>query len=411
MYPTIYHALYDFFGWDIPALKLLNSFGFFVALAFIIGGKIVSLEFKRKEKEGHLKAEKRKVIIGKPVNWYDVGYNTFIGFILGWKFIYLFKNASELFKPGSLPQEHIFSMEGYPLLGLLLAILLGGYSWYVQNKETLPKPIEKMVDFHKHEYTGNLVMVAAVSGIAGAKLFHLFEYPAQFMEFFSNPSLESFISGLTIYGGLIVGGIVTVIYMRRKGFPALHLIDSAAPALILSYGIGRVGCQVSGDGDWGIANSAPKPGWLNWAPDWVWSYNFPNNVNAIKGLTNHGYEGKLITENDPWPIFEGYGTYLSPGVFPTAFYETLMCFAIFGILWYLRKKINIPGMIFAIYLMFNGLERFFIEKIRVNNVFDFLGMQVTQAEVISTTFFLSGLAMAIWLYKTKNNPPKAEVAI
>jgi len=401
MYPTVYHALLDLFGWDIPVLKLLNSFGFFVAMGFIVGGRIIYSEFKRQEEEGLLKSEKQKIIIGKPVNWQDVVYNTLIGFILGWKFIYLFKNASVLFQPGSLPQEHIFSLEGYPLIGILSAVILGGYNWYVQNKEALPEPIEKVVDYHKYEYTGTLVMVAAISGIAGAKLFHLFENPTQFMEFFREPSIENFISGLTIYGGLIIGGIVTIWYMRKKGFPALHLIDAAAPALILSYGIGRVGCQVSGDGDWGIANAAPKPGWLNWAPDWMWSYSFPNNVNGIYGMTSHGYEGKRILESDPWPIFDGYGTYLYPGVFPTAFYETMMTLVIFGVLWSLRKKIKIPGMIFAIYLMFNGLERFFIEKIRVNNVFGFLGMQVTQAEVISTIFFLSGLGMAIWLYKTK----------
>lgn len=401
MYPTLYHFFYDMFGWDIPAFKLLNSFGFFVALAFIVGGKIISSEFKRQEKEGLLPTEKRKVIIGKPINWMDVVYNALVGFVIGWKFIYLFKNASVLFTPGTLPQEHIFSFEGYPLFGLLLAGVLGGYSWYVQNKEALPEPIEKVVVFHKYEYTGNMVMVAAISGIIGAKLFHLFENPKQFMEFFQEPSLENFISGLTIYGGLIVGGLVTIWYMRKRGFPVLPLLDAAAPALILAYGIGRTGCQVSGDGDWGIANAAPKPNWLSWAPDWVWSYNFPNNVNGVYGMTTHGYEGKKILETDPWPIFEGYGTYLSPGVFPTSFYETLMTIVIFAILWVLRKRIKIPGMIFAIYLMFNGLERFLIEKIRVNNIFNFLGMQVTQAEVISTLFFLSGLAMAIWLNKNK----------
>lgn len=398
MYPTLYHALLDLFGIDIPALKLLNSFGFFVAMGFIVAGWLISLEFKRKEKEGLLKSEKRKVIIGKPVNWKEVIYNVGIGFILGWKIIYLFKNASTLFTSGSLPQEHIFSSEGYPLLGLLTAALFGGYSWYIQNKAALPEPLEEIVNYPKHEYTGSLVLVAAVSGIIGSKFFHLLENPKQFMEFFQNPSLEGFISGLTIYGGLIVGGIVTIWYMKRKGFPALHLIDSAGPALILSYGIGRVGCQVSGDGDWGIANPNPKPDWLSWAPDWMWSYGFPNNVNGVFGKTSHGYEGKLITEADPYPIFEGYGTYLDPGVFPTAFYETIMTIIIFAFLWSIRKRIKIPGMIFAIYLMFNGVERFLIEKIRVNNVFDFLGMKVTQAEVISTTFFLAGLVFAIWLY-------------
>jgi len=158
--------------------------------------------------------------------------------------------------------------------------------------------------------------------------------------------------------------------------------------MILGYGIGRIGCQVSGDGDWGIVNSAPKPGWLSWAPDWLWAYDYPNNVNQVTGPSADTL-GMPIT--DPTvPCFDGYCTHLVPSVFPTPVYETLMALVIFGILWSLRKRIQVPGVIFSIYLIFNGIERFFIEKIRVNNKFDFLGMKATQAEMIAVIFILIG---------------------
>ncbi|MBU2555458.1 MAG: prolipoprotein diacylglyceryl transferase, partial [Bacteroidetes bacterium] len=82
-------------------------------------------------------------------------------------------------------------------------------------------------------------------------------------------------------------------------------------------------------------------------------------------------------------------------VFPTPIYETTMSVIIFLFLWFIRKKIKIAGLLFAIYLMFNGIERFLIEKIRVNNVFELWGLEVTQAEVISTLIFLGGLVLAV----------------
>ena len=83
---------------------------------------------------------------------------------------------------------------------------------------------------------------------------------------------------------------------------------------MIAYGVGRIGCQVSGDGDWGIDNPNPQPEWLSWFPEWTWSYNFPNNVNQV---------GRYITESDPWAIFEGYGTCLDVPVFPTSYMKPL----------------------------------------------------------------------------------------
>lgn len=399
MYPTIYHALLDLFGIDWPWTKLLNSFGFFVALAFVAASYTLSLELKRREKQGLIKGEKRKLIIGKGPDWTDILTNAFLGFILGWKFIYLLANSSTLFKPGQSPQEHIFSSEGYFFVGVILALGLGGWKYWMYKKEQLPQPKEQIVDFHIYEYTGTITFIAAIFGIAGAKLFHLFENPDEFVAFFSEPDLQGFLSGLTVYGGLILGAGGVLFWAYKKGIPLLQLTDAATPGMILAYGIGRIGCQVSGDGDWGIANTSPKPSWLSWLPDWAWAYDYPNNVNGVLGPSADTF-GMRITDPNV-PCWEGYCTHLVPSVWPTPFYETIMATLIFIVLWSLRKKIKVAGMITALYLIFNGIERFLIESIRVNNKFDLLGIQATQAQVIAVCFVLAGLFMAIWLNKNK----------
>jgi prolipoprotein diacylglyceryltransferase len=88
-----------------------------------------------------------------------------------------------------------------------------------------------------------------------------------------------------------------------------------------------------------------------------------------------------------------------PAVFPTPFYETLMCAFLFIVIWNLRKRIKTPGILFSIYLIFNGLERFFIEKIRVNTLYHVKGFAFTQAELISTLLFFIGIAGIVYFKK------------
>ena len=80
-----------------------------------------------------------------------------------------------------------------------------------------------------------------------------------------------------------------------------------------------------------------------------------------------------------------------------------MAFSIFAILWFLRKRIIIPGLIFALYLIMNGIERFFIEKIRVNSTYQILNIEVTQAEIISSFLFITGIITAVFLFKKHKN--------
>jgi prolipoprotein diacylglyceryltransferase len=340
------------------------------------------------EKAGFMKATSKKITRGLPPAKIDIATSALIGFILGYKFVYIFLNSREAFGGDNRPQELLLSADGNWVAGIALAALFGYMRWREAKKEQLPEPLTENVLIHPYEHTGNITMVAAVSGIAGAKLFHLIENPDQFVQFFTNPTVDSFLSGLTVYGGLIVGGISVGYYVKKYcNIPGWRLIDAAAPGLMLAYGIGRIGCQVSGDGDWGIVNQNPKPNWLSWLPDWLWAYDYPNNVNGV---------GEAITSG---PCYDGYCTHLVPAVYPTPVYETAMAVGIFFLLWYLRKRISIPGLIFAIYLIFNGIERFLIESIRVNVKMNFAGMSFTQAQLISVLTFISGIILAFYLFK------------
>ena len=379
MYPTISHLIYDLFGVNIPLP--IQTFGFWVAISFLAAAWVITLELKRKESEGFLSAVKVKEIIGKKLSAQEIISSVLVGFGIG------FKGVEALFHYSDLvanPQDFILSTRGNLLGGLLIAGIALYLKWKENQKTILaiPKEIEKTV--HPFELVGNITMIAAISGIIGAKIFHNLENLDSFL---ADPigQLMSF-SGLTFYGGLIAGAISVIWYAKKYQINIKHLIDSAAPALMLAYGVGRIGCQMSGDGDWGIDNLAPKPEWMSFLPDWMWSYNFPHNViNA--GIPIEGCTGNFCMQ-------------LANPVWPTAFYEVLMSITIFGILWAMRKHIKVPGALFFIYLAFNGIERFFIEKVRINTEYNILG-GITQAEIISFCLVLIGIIGTTYLYKTR----------
>src|SRR5690606_3779525 len=114
-------------------------------------------------------------------------------------------------------------------------------------------------------------------GILGARVFHILEYPQEFLQ---NPWGMIFSrDGLSIYGGLIFGVVSGAIYLQKRGVPILPMLDALAPSLALGYAIGRIGCQISGDGDWGTAaNMQLKPEWL---PDWFWAQTYENNIAGV----------------------------------------------------------------------------------------------------------------------------------
>lgn len=397
MYPTLYHALLDLTGLDWPVLKFLNSFGFFVAIAFMAAYYTLVLELKRKEGIGLIKATTRKVMVGEGAKPGELILQGLTGFILGWKGLYILLNTAEVTAD---PPGFLLSGTGNFIGGIAIAALFVWLLWREKEKHRLKEPKEETEVVHPAQHGGNITLTAALWGFIGAKLFHWLESPRDFMDLLATGNIRDIISGLTMYGGLIVAGIMVVRYFKKNGMAILPSMDAAAPGLMLAYAIGRVGCQVAGDGDWGIANTAPKPGWI---PQWLWSYDYPNNVNGVLGPHRGGYVGEQMTSGT---IFPGYGTHLVPGVFPTPLYEVIMCLLLFAVLWWLRKRIGLPGVLFCIYLIMNGVERFFIEKIRVNNLI--LG-NWTQAEMISLGLVIVGIGGILWL-RSKNRNGKPETA-
>ena len=377
MYPTISHLLFDLFGINIPLP--IQTFGFWVAIAFLAASYVITKELKRKEEEGFLNSRIVKTMIGKPLSTYELLSSLISGFLIGFKLIEAFFNYSDLV---ANPQDFILSSRGNLFGGVLISILSIYFKWNENKKTRLVKPKEINKTVHPYELVGNITMIAAISGIIGAKIFHNLENLDAFLADPIN-QLISF-SGLTFYGGLIAGAFSVIWYTKKYKINTLQLIDAAAPALILAYGIGRIGCQMSGDGDWGVDNLSPKPEWLAIFPDWMWSYTFPNNV-INSGIPIDGCVGNFCRE-------------LSNPVWPTAFYEVVMCFFIFGFIWAIRKKIKVPGILFCVYLVLNGFERFLIEKIRINTEYNILG-GITQAEIISSCLIFFGLVSSIYLLR------------
>jgi len=305
MYPYLSDILNDLFGIDLPLD--IYSFGAMVAIAALTAGWLLGKELDRYYKLGMINGVKMRV-----------------------------DQASSKKKESSRKQ-----------------------------RKQKVKTVHKVVSPSNAVWT--ITMIALVSGFAGARLFHILENLDQFA---ANPGGMLFSSGgFSFYGGLIMAPLFVIWYLRRQKLSVPVFADSIAPGLMIAYGIGRIGCHLAGDGDWGITSDlALKPEWL---PTWLWAETYPKNI----------YFGQELTE----------------AVYPTPLYEFAASVIIFAILWSLRKHPFLSGWLFYVYLVFNGMERFLIEKIRVNNEFDLLGLTVTQAEVISSILIILGI---IGLVKT-----------
>lgn len=423
MYPNLYYFFKDIFGVELQGLKMINSFGFFVALAFIAAAITLTSELKRKQKLGLFNYTEEKIWVGNKATMLDLFTNFLLGFLIGFKLLggFFMENAFDN------PQGFIFSARGNWFLGLILGGIAAFLKWKEKDKQKLPKPEQRTIRLWPHDRVGDMVVYAAIFGFGGAKLFDILEAPRSFFSMLQavrdgkQDIASALFSGLTFYGGLIVAGIAIVWYAKRKNIALIHLTDSFAPAMMIAYAVGRIGCQVAGDGDWGIANSAfvsdangkailatteqfnnalqshsmylvHKFGSLQnvhhatvqpilGLPNWMFGYTFPHNVG------NDGIAFSGCTDQ--------FCNYLPLPVFPTPFYEMLVCGILFFVLWTLRKKIKIPGMLFGIYLIMNGTERFFIEKIRVNATYDWFGFHITQAEIISFLLIIAGVYFVV----------------
>ena len=381
MYPNLYYLIDDLFGVKLNGLRLVNSFGFFVAIAFVASGFVLYSELKRKESLGEFTPTEESIIIGAPASLSELLTSFFFGFLFGYKIIGAFTIADAL----NNTQAFILSLQGNMGAGILVGAILAYLKWKEKDKEKLAKPETRKLLLWPHDRVGDIVLQAALWGFLGAKIFHNLENLDELM---LDPwgSLISF-SGLTFYGGLILATIAIIVFIRKYNMRVIHFADAMAPTMLFAYAAGRIGCHISGDGDWGIVNSAPNP--FVWLPDWMWSYQYPHNV-VNAGVSIPGCVGNYCNQ-------------LPEGVYPTTFYEVIIMFILFLIVWMVRKKITQPGIITGIYFIFAGGERFFIEKIRVNNKYTFLPFQPTQAELISVILIILGI---VFLVKSKSWFPK-----
>jgi phosphatidylglycerol---prolipoprotein diacylglyceryl transferase len=427
MYPNLYYIFKDWFGVEWHALSFLNTFGLFVAIAFIVAAVVLSSELKRKEKAGLLLPREEMITVGKPASLLDLFLNGITGFIFGYKLFGLF-----LSKPAEVnAQDYIFSTEGNFVGGLIAAAALIGLKWWEKNKQKLNTPERRSVRIWPHDRVGDIIILGLIFGILGAKLFDNFE---NWGEFIQDPIGRIFSqSGLTFYGGLILATIAICWYAYKKGIKIKHLVDAAAPALLIAYAVGRLGCQVSGDGDWGVYNSAyvsDNNGKVSVAAPGAFDQNLKNNAAYFiegKALDTNGrylyvtdrYYGSL--DSVPHKSFKGvtflpYWLFaysfpqnvnkdgiLMPGVtdehnrvlpqpvFPTSLYEIIICTLLFLFLWSIRRKVKTPYVLFGIYLAINGMERFLIESIRVNKTYSIMGMHPSQAQIIAIMLIICGL--------------------
>jgi len=267
----------------------------------------------------------------------------------------------ELFKIGP------FTVYSY---GLMLGIAFIVAS-YVLTKE-----------FERRKLNPNLAteitLLAIVFGIIGSKLFHLFE---NWDAFLNDPIGMAFSpGGLTFYGGLVLATLAIWIYVRKKKIPFLVIADGTSPSLILAYGIGRIGCHLAGDGDYGIPTSLP------WGTDYSNGTVPPSVMFRGTDIAKHFPNG-IVPDNTP--------------LHPAPIYEFIAAAIIFAILWKLRKKDWSDGKLFMAYLVFAGVERFLIEIIRLNPR---LMLGLTEAQLISVIMIVIGSLGFIYL--TKRNKPR-----
>jgi len=197
---------------------------------------------------------------------------------------------------------------------------------------------------------------ALVGGLVGSRLYFVIENWSDV----NDDPFGNIVSGtgLVWYGGLIGGGLAVAGWAWYRGFLGTALLDLAAPALALGQGIGRVGCQLSGDGDYGKAWDGP------------WAMAYP--------------DGTVPTDQE---------------VHPTPVYETLALGLIAIVLWRLRNRLT-GGLLFALYLLLAGSERFLVEFIRRN---DDVAIGLTQAQLISVAMIVAG---GLWLLLASRRTPR-----
>jgi phosphatidylglycerol:prolipoprotein diacylglycerol transferase len=240
------------------------------------------------------------------------------------------------------PHLHLgpITLQTFGLMFALAFLAAGGLVW--KRLKEIGKP---------PDWAYEIGFSALIGGIVGSRVYFVVQNYASVKHDLLGTIFSG--AGLVWYGGIAGGALAVVLWAWYRDFLRLALLDLAAPALALGYAIGRIGCQLSGDGDYG------KP----WNGPWAMSYP----------------HGTVPTDRT---------------VHPTPVYETLAMGLGAWLLWQLRDRFR-AGVLFAIYLAYAGAERFLVEFIRRNKE---VALGLTAAQLESLGMLIAG---AIWIYAVK----------
>ncbi|HLH77794.1 MAG TPA: prolipoprotein diacylglyceryl transferase [Candidatus Binataceae bacterium] len=224
-----------------------------------------------------------------------------------------------------------------------------------------------------------LVLWAALGGIAGSRLYDVIDNWPQYA---THPSTIIFSgAGFVWFGGLMGGIAVSFLVVRHYGIKWLVAADSLAPGIAIGQALGRVGCLLSGDGDWGMESKLP------------WAMSYPH---AIVGWTGRSvlalnHANQLVAA----PGCNDYGCAPWVRVHPAPIYEALLYTAVCLFLWSIRKRSQPDGRLFYLYLILAGASRFMVEFIRVNPR---VWMGLSEAQLIAALMVIGGLVLYAWSY-------------
>jgi phosphatidylglycerol:prolipoprotein diacylglycerol transferase len=230
------------------------------------------------------------------------------------------------------------------------------------------------------EYSSSIVITAAVAGLVGSRLYAILD---DLPTYLADPKSMIFSgSGFVFYGGMIGGILGAYIVSRWYRIGFAMTMDMCAPALAIGQAIGRMGCQLAGDGDWGLPSTVP------------WAMSYPR---AIVGWNSD----TVLTLDDHYRLVSGY----FPGVrvHPAPVYETILYLGVFYILWSMRKTAHPDGRVIYWYLVLAGAARFLVEFWRINpRVF----YMFSEAQVIAFAMMVIG---GVALILTREKDPSARI--
>jgi phosphatidylglycerol:prolipoprotein diacylglycerol transferase len=231
------------------------------------------------------------------------------------------------------------------------------------------------------EYSSSIVIAAAVAGIAGSRIYAILD---DLPTYLADPKSMIFSgSGFVFYGGMIGGVIGAYMVSRWYRISFGVTIDMCAPALAIGQAIGRIGCLLSGDGDWGLPSTLP------------WAMAYPR---AIVGWNSE----TVLKLDEHYRLVSGF----FPGVrvHPAPIYETILYLGVFYILWSMRKTSRPPGRLIYWYMVLAGAARFVVEFVRINpRVFG----PLSEAQLIAIAMMILG-GVALLLTAAKDKRPAVE---